>query len=117
MNFSCIQAPWLVAASRFSLDHGDDGPEGAIGWVPWGDDRSSDRGGHRVEEFRVGLCLLKAAEQQLHSLNGRKRAQNLAQHPDAAQLVGRQEQFVLTRARPLNINGREDALIGKAAVE
>ena len=41
-------------------------------------------GGHRAQEFGVGLGLGEAAEQQLHRFDGRERAQNLAQDPDAA---------------------------------
>src|SRR5215475_5950835 len=53
--------------------------------------RFSGRGRHGVQELRIGLGFRKAAEQKLHGLDGRERAQHLAQNPDAAELVGRQE--------------------------
>src|ERR1700688_2684211 len=48
---------------------------------------------HGVEEFHVVLGLGQAAEEQLHGLDGRERAENLAQYPDAAQFVWREQQF------------------------
>jgi len=74
-------------------------------------------GGHGVEELHVGFGFAEAAEQKLHGLNGGKRAENLAQDPNAAQLVGREKEFVLTRAGALNVDGWEHALIGEAAIE
>src|SRR5438309_10412011 len=54
----------------------------------------------------VGLRLRQPADQKLHGLDCRERAQNLAQHPDAAQLVRRKEQFVLTRSEERRV-GKE----------
>src|SRR6267142_2201794 len=77
----------------------------------------SGRCGHRAQKFHVGLRLRQAADQKLHGLDCRERAQNLAQHPHAAQLIRRKEQFVLARAGTLNVDGGEDALIREPAVE
>src|SRR5579859_8260178 len=77
----------------------------------------SGRRGHRTQKFRVGLRFCEAAKQKLHGFDGRERAQNFAEDPNAAELVRREEQLVLTSAGALNVNGREDALIGEAAVE
>src|SRR5207249_1643033 len=50
-------------------------------------------------------------------LDRREWAQDLAQHPHAAQLIWWQKEFVLTRARALNVDSRKNALIGKSPVE
>jgi len=50
-------------------------------------------------------------------LDRRERAQHLAQHPHAAQLIRWQEQLVLARTGTLNVDGGEDTLIREAAVE
>src|SRR3989442_5337419 len=75
------------------------------------------RRGHRTQKFHVGLRFRQPADQQLHGLDRREWAQDLAQHPHAAQLIWWQKQFVLTRARALNVDSRKNALIGKAAVK
>lgn len=67
--------------------------------------------GHRAEEFRVGLRFREPADQQFHGLDRRKRAQDLAQNPYAAQLIGREQQFILTRAGTLNVDRRENAFV------
>ena len=74
-------------------------------------------GGHGVEELHVGFGFAEAAEQKLHGLNGGERAENLSQDPNAAQLVGGEEELVLTRSGALNIDGREHAFIREAAIE
>jgi hypothetical protein len=49
------------------------------------------RRGHRTEEVRIGLGLGQPADQQLHGLHRRQRAEHLAQYPHPAQLVGGQQ--------------------------
>src|SRR5579863_2004819 len=66
---------------------------------------------HRRQKFGVGLVFGQAADQKFHGFDGRERAQDFAQDPDAAELVGRKEKFVLTGAGTLDIDGREDALV------
>src|SRR5262249_47788661 len=75
------------------------------------------RRGHRSQKFGVGFGFGQTAEQELHRFDRRKRAQYLAQNPDAAEFIGRKEQFVLARAGALDVDGRKDALVGKAAVQ
>src|SRR5437870_9434093 len=75
------------------------------------------RRGHRTQKFHVGLRFRQPADQQLHGLDRREWAQDLAQHPHAAQLIWWQKEFVLTRARALNVDSRKNALIGKSPVE
>src|SRR2546425_705732 len=77
----------------------------------------SDGGGHGAEELGVGFGFGEAAQEELHGFNGRERAQDFAEDPDAAKLVGREQELVLARAGALNVNGREDALIGETPVE
>ncbi len=48
---------------------------------------------------------------------GEQRIQHLAQYPGALQILFRNEQLFLPRARALNIDGREDTLIDQLAVE
>src|SRR5262249_53504021 len=73
--------------------------------------------GHRRQKFRVRLALLQAAEQKLHRFDGREWAQHFSQNPNAAQFIGREKQFVLTRTGALNIDCGEDTLIGQSAVK
>src|SRR3984893_5626785 len=78
---------------------------------------SSRRSRHRVKKFHVGLGLGQAAQQKFHRFDRGERAEYLAQNPDAAQLVGWKEQFVFTCAGALDIDSRENALVGEAAVQ
>ncbi len=75
------------------------------------------RAGHRGEEFAVGLGLGQPAQQQLHGFDRRERVQHLAQHPDAVQLIGWQQQLFLARAGAIDVDGGEDALVHQPAVE
>src|SRR5581483_7706146 len=56
-------------------------------------------------------------EYQLHLLDAGKRIQHAAQHPDAVEVLLRDEQLLLARARLLQVYGREDALVRELAVE
>src|ERR1700691_3079006 len=73
--------------------------------------------GHGGEKLRVCLGLGEAAQQKFHGFHRRERTQNLAQHPDAIQLIRREEQFVFTCAGAIDIDGGEHALVDQAAVE
>src|SRR5208283_2504126 len=132
MNFSCKEEPFEF--------YTEPGWAGGVNRARWGDavveeissgpggfNRKSGGqpphskvlrwGGHGVEEFHIGLGFGEAAEQKLHGLDRRERAEHFAQNPNAAQLVGRKQEFVFTSAGALNIDGREHTLIGEAAIE
>src|SRR5215203_6985164 len=72
---------------------------------------------HRGEEVAVVLGLAEAFEDDLHLLDGREGIQDAAHDPDAVEVFLRDEQLLLTRARPLEVDGREEALVGEATVK
>src|SRR5688572_5873670 len=72
---------------------------------------------HRGEELGVVLGLAEAFEDDFHLLDGRERVEHPAHDPDAVEVLLREEQLFLARARALEVDGREEALVGEPAVE
>src|SRR5580704_17554526 len=72
---------------------------------------------HIGEEFAVSAGFAELVDQQFHRFDGRKRVENFPQHPYARQIFLGNQEFFLTRAGALNIDGREYALIDKFALE
>ncbi len=72
---------------------------------------------HRVEEFRVRLRVLHLADEELDRSELVHRVQDLAQHPHLLELIGLRQQLFLAGARAVDVDRREDALLGDAPVE
>src|SRR5918912_207147 len=72
---------------------------------------------HRGEELGVVLGLAEALQDDLHLLDGREGVEDAAHDPDAVEVFLRDEQLFLARARPLEVDGREEALVGEPTVE
>src|SRR5689334_11508455 len=72
---------------------------------------------HRVEEVAVGLRVLHLVEEELDRGELVHRVQELAQDPDLRELVLARDELLAARARPVDVDGREDALLRDAAVE
>src|SRR5262245_12807087 len=72
---------------------------------------------HRGEELGVRARLRQLVDQQFHCFDGRQRVEHLAQHPDAVEIVFRDEQLFLPRAALEDFDGREHALVGELPVE
>src|SRR5215470_12588700 len=72
---------------------------------------------HRRQELRIGFGLLQSFEDKLHLLDRRKRVQHAAQYPDSVEVLLRDQQLFLARARLLQVDRREDALVRELAVE
>src|ERR1043165_4468828 len=98
----------------------------SMGGSPWSSDgkrdfvtrrSASSHRRHRVQELRVAARLLELLDQELHRLHRRQRREHLAQNPDAVELRLLQKQLFLARARLVDVDGREDALVGELAVE
>ena len=66
---------------------------------------------------RQALRLDQPAEKKFHGFDRRERAQNFSQHPHTVQFIGRQQQLVFSRARAIDVNCRENALIHEPAIE
>ena len=62
---------------------------------------------HRLEEIRIGFGVLELREQELDGRELVHRVQHFAQHPHLLQLVGLGEELFLTRARAIDVDGRE----------
>src|SRR5574341_2147044 len=72
---------------------------------------------HGREEFAVRLRELELVEQELHRLHGVQLGEGLAQEPDLLELVLLEEQLFLARARLLDVDRREDALVHEPTVQ
>src|ERR1700693_465047 len=69
---------------------------------------------HRVEEVPIGLCVLHLVEQELDRRELVHRVQELAQNPHLRQLRGLRDELFLARARPVDVDRWEGALLGDA---
>src|ERR1044071_4777823 len=78
---------------------------------------SSSLRGHRVEEFLVRLRALHARQQELHRVDDVQRVQQLPQDPHAVYDGLTEEELFLARARLVDVEAREDALLHQLAVE
>src|SRR3989442_1764028 len=105
--------PSLGEAGRSASEARDDRRKGGEAPPP----RFLPHGVHGGEELLVGLGELELVQQQLHPLDGVELRQRLAQEPDLLQLVLLEEQLFLARARLLDVDGGEDALVHEAPVE
>src|SRR5262245_39067172 len=72
---------------------------------------------HRRQEVRVGLRLAHLVEEQFHRLDRRQRREHLPQHPDAVEIVFRNQQLFLARAGLDDVDRREHALVHELAVK
>src|ERR1700756_4078931 len=72
---------------------------------------------HCVQKLRIRARLVELLDEQVHRLHGRKRREDFAQGPDAIELVALKQQLLFTRARLVDVDGGEDALVGELAVE
>src|SRR5579863_2412478 len=72
---------------------------------------------HILQELGIIADLFEAGNEQFHGFDGRQGVQHAAQHEDALQVFPGNEQFFLSRAGALDVDGREDALIDQLAVE
>src|SRR5229473_988010 len=70
-----------------------------------------------LEELRVAAILGERLEQPLHRLDGLERIERPAQLLHLLVLVLGEELLLLARAGGLDVDGREDALLGQGAVE
>src|SRR5690606_18879048 len=75
--------------------------------------------GHRLvdlhEELDVALGLLQLAQHEFETLLAFESGQQATQFPHDGEFVLRHEQFLAPRAGRLDVDGREDALVGKLA--
>src|SRR5882762_5637700 len=72
---------------------------------------------HRVEEVRVGLGVLHLVEQELDRRQLVHGMQELAQNPHLGELRGFGDELFLARARAVDVDRREGALLGDAAIQ
>src|SRR2546422_8357843 len=72
---------------------------------------------HRLEEFRVRLRALEPLEQELDRLHRRHIGQEVAQQVALIQLFLAEQQLFLAGAGALDVDRREGAALGDAAVE
>jgi len=78
--------------------------------------RSSERA-HIGEKLPTCPGLAEFINEQFHGLNRRQRIQYLAQHPNALQVVFRNQQLFLARARTLNVDGGEHTLVDQLPLQ
>src|SRR5215204_2098876 len=72
---------------------------------------------HRIEEVLVSLGAAHAVKEELQRLGGRHIREEVAQEVDAVELGLIEQQIFFARARAIDVDGREDALVGDVAVE
>src|SRR3984893_19570202 len=72
---------------------------------------------HRVEEVPIGLGVLHLVEQELDRREFVHGMQKLAQNPHLRQLRGLRDELFLARARAVDVDRREGAFLGDAAVQ
>ena len=68
----------------------------------------------RCQEFGVCLGLAEAFENDFHLLDGRQRIEHAAHDPDAVEVFLADKQFFLSRTGTLQIDRREETLVGQA---
>src|SRR5438067_8042362 len=71
----------------------------------------------RLEELRVGAVLVERLDEPLHRLDRLERVERSAELLHLLVLVLGEELLLLARAARLDVDGREDALLGERAVE
>src|SRR5450432_3346236 len=69
------------------------------------------------QELSVALGVFHLVEQQLQRLLGIEGVQHPAKFPDDLQLFRRHQEFFLAGTGGVNVDRREDALVGELAVE
>src|SRR5262245_51683019 len=72
---------------------------------------------HRIEKIRIVFGRADLVEQEFRRFQFVHRVEQLAQHPDLLQHVLLDEQLLAARARLVDVDGREDALLVHAPVE
>src|SRR5438270_2429626 len=71
----------------------------------------------RLEKLGVAAVLGERLEQPLHRLDGLEREESAAQLLHLLVLVLAEELLLLARAGGLDVDGREDALLGELAIQ
>src|SRR6187200_964226 len=72
---------------------------------------------HRAEELSVALGLRHLRQQQLHRLGWGQWRQNFAKHPDAIEVLSRDEHLFFARSAFLNVDRWEHTPVGQFAIE
>ena len=73
---------------------------------------------HRIEEGLIPLrCFTQLAEQEFDGIHRAHRIEDAAQHIHLLENVWRHEQLFLAGARAVDVDRREDTLVGHLAVE
>src|SRR5690606_6384432 len=72
---------------------------------------------HRREELGVCLGLAEAFEDNFHLFDGRQWVEHPTHDPDPVEVFFADKQFLLAGSGPLQVDGREQTLIGESAVE
>src|SRR5690606_9291808 len=72
---------------------------------------------HRLEELSVVLRLAELIRQELDGIDRAHRAQDPPEDVHLLELVAWDEQLFLPRARPGDVNRREDALVRRLTIE
>ena len=72
---------------------------------------------HHVKELAVIFGLANLVEQKLHRLDLIHVVEQLAEDPDLLEELGLDEELFLSGARPIDVDGRVDPLLGKPSLE
>src|SRR6202140_631855 len=72
---------------------------------------------HCVEEVRIGLGILHLVEQELDRGQLVHGMEELAQNPHLGKFRGIRDELFLARARAVDVDLREGALLGDAAIQ
>src|ERR1043166_1132688 len=72
---------------------------------------------HRCQKLSVALRLFQTFEHDFHLFGWRQRIEYATHHPDAAEVIFRNQQLFLARSGTLQVDRREQSLVAQAAVE